>query len=83
MFGAKFYAHLSLLEAHDDAGALVSNTGELVLYPGGTFGLEYLWSDNFALFPEVTFLFPYFVDFEKFLRPVWQGGLSFQFRFAL
>lgn len=55
------------------------NPGDLIVLPGGVTGLRLILSDGFALFPEVNFLFPYNIDLERWRRPVFQGGLGFQF----
>lgn len=71
--GMKFYGHLSTHSA---------TKNELVFYPGGVIGLELWLSEHFALFPELNVLFPYDAEHDKFAKPVWQGGVAFQFRFA-
>jgi hypothetical protein len=81
LLGAKFSVHIATGKPeNNDVG--FASSGEVVLYPGGVIGLELMLTDNFALFPEINFLFPYLIDFDKFTRPVYQGGLAFQFRFA-
>jgi hypothetical protein len=70
IIGAKFHGHYATRER------------ELVFYPGTVAGAELLVSERFALFPELNVLFPYLSDFDKLARPVWQGGVAFQFRFA-
>jgi hypothetical protein len=80
LLGAKIIAAISTIEVEEDGRT--TNSGELVFYPGGVVGFELMLTDNFALFPELNFHFPYLSDYKKFARPVWQGGLAFQFRFA-
>jgi hypothetical protein len=50
------------------------------LLPGGTFGVELRTAETFALFPELNVLTPYNLTTNRFIRPIWQGGLEFQFR---
>lgn len=82
VFGAKLVAHISTIPTKNDADVVLYKSGEVVLFPGGVLGLEAIFSDNFSLFPELDFLFPYLIDYTKFARPIWQGGIAFQFRFG-
>lgn len=82
LLGAKLSAGISTITLKDDQELTKGKSGELVFYPGGVIGFELMLTETFALFPEINFLFPYLNDYKKFARPVWQGGLAFQFRFA-
>jgi hypothetical protein len=81
IFGTKTYVHVALRDATETTnGVTTTYPGEVVLYPGGVVGVSLPIRDNFALFPEVNVLFPYLTDEAKFARPVFQGGVAFQFR---
>lgn len=81
IIGAKLHAHLATgVDRNDGDDEIDFDTAEVAIYPGGVVGLHLLLSESFALFPEINFLFPYLPDDEKFAKPVWQGGVAFQFR---
>jgi hypothetical protein len=48
--------------------------------PGGTVGVELRMYETFAVFPEVNVITPYSLEVSHFQHPIWQGGLSLQFR---
>jgi hypothetical protein len=73
--GPKLGAQIATQTSSD----LEDTEGALTLQPGGVIGVKLVLGENLALFPELNVIYPYSTNNAKFEKPMWQGGLSFQF----
>jgi hypothetical protein len=75
--GARFGARFNV---NSDDAMSPADVPPWTLLPGGTFGVELRTAETFAFFPELNIITPYNLTTDRFMRPIWQGGLEFQFR---
>jgi hypothetical protein len=67
---------------HVTAGAGETENSDVLLYPGGTFGVDMQLAKIIALFPEINVHVPYHVNLERWRKPVFQGGLAVRLTFG-
>jgi hypothetical protein len=67
---------------HVTAGAGETENSDVILYPGGTFGVDLQLARIIALFPEINVHVPYHVNLERWRKPVFQGGLAVRLTFG-
>jgi hypothetical protein len=67
---------------HVTAGAGETDNADVILYPGGTFGIDFQIVRLFALFPEINVHVPYHVNLERWRKPVFQAGLAVRLTFG-
>jgi hypothetical protein len=67
---------------HVSAGSNESDTADVILYPGGTFGVDMQFAPIIGLFPEITVHAPYHVNLERWRKAVFQAGLSVRLTFG-
>jgi hypothetical protein len=75
--GARFGARFNV---NGDDLMVPADVPPWTLLPGGNFGVELRMADTFAFFPEINVFAPYNLTTDRFMRPIWQGGLELQFR---
>lgn len=73
--GASFLVHVSI-------GSEASDDTDVLIYPGGTLGLNIQIIELIALFPEVNVFVPYSIDLERWRKPIFQGGVAVRFTFG-
>lgn len=56
--------------------------GDVLLYPGGTLGVNIQIVRLLALFPEVNVYRPFHLDLERWRKPIVQGGLALRLTFG-
>ena len=67
---------------HVTAGSGESDNSDVILYPGGTFGVDLQLAKIISLFPEINVHVPYHVNLERWRKPVFQGGLAVRLTFG-
>lgn len=67
---------------HVTAGAGETDNSDVILYPGGTFGVDLQLARIIALFPEINVHVPYHVNLERWRKPVFQGGIAVRLTFG-
>jgi hypothetical protein len=67
---------------HVSAGSNESDNADVILYPGGTFGVDLQLAPIIALFPEINVHAPYHVNLERWRKAVFQAGLSVRLTFG-
>ncbi len=67
---------------HVTAGSNDSDNSDVILYPGGTFGVDLQLAHIIAIFPEVNVHVPYHVNLERWRKVNFQAGLGVRLTFG-